>query len=196
MFYRIVVTALVAGVGAGLLVAVLHYFFSTPLILAAEAVEFGAPGAAGWARIGMTVLASVLTAIGFGLVLTGAMVLRGQKIDARTGALWGIAGFASLALAPAFGLAPELPGTSAAPLGDRQIWWLATVAATAVGLGVLAFAFSRTIKFAALVLIAAPHIYGAPQPDSHESLVSAGLANQFVVVSLVLNAVLWVVLGL
>ena len=202
MFYRIVVTALVAGAGAGLFVALLHFIYTTPLILEAEVFENGGTAentvaaAIDWQRNGLTVLASVLTAIGFGLVLTGAMVLRGRPIDARTGTLWGIAGFASIALAPALGLAPDLPGAGAAALADRQIWWLATVAATATGLGVLVFVANRALKIAAIVLISAPHIFGAPQPAAFQSSVPAELAGHFAGVSLVLGALLWVVLGL
>ena len=52
---------------------------------------------------------------------------------------WGFAGFAVFTLAPGLGLPPELPAMPAADLGDRQIWWTATVLATAVGLALIAF---------------------------------------------------------
>lgn len=202
MFYRIFATALVAGVGAGVLAAVLQLIYTTPLILEAEIFESGGTAetavavAVDWQRNGLTILASVLTAIGMGLVLTAAMVLRGRSIDVRTGTLWGIAAFASVVLAPTLGLAPELPGAGAAALADRQIWWLATVAATAVGLGVLVFVPNVALKIGAIVLILAPHIFGAPQPDVFKSTAPAELAGHFAGVSLVLNAVLWVALGL
>lgn len=207
MFYRIFVTALVAGVGAGLLAAVLQLIYTTPLILQAEVFESGIADAASaignaaslahdWGRHGLTVLASVLTAIGMGLMLTAAMALRGRPVDARTGALWGIAGFAALVLAPTLGLSPELPGAGAAPLADRQLWWLATVVASTVGLGVLVFVPNRALKIAAMALILAPHIIGAPQPDAFMSTAPAELAGHFAGVSLVLNAVLWITLGL
>ena len=46
-----------------------------------------------------------------------------------------------------------------------------------------------------MALIVAPHIVGAPQPDSHESPIPEGLHHQFVVAVTVTNLVFWLVLG-
>ena len=48
-------------------------------------------------------------------------------IDARTGLAFGVAGFIAVALAPALGLPPEIPGSGAAELGARQTWWFFAV---------------------------------------------------------------------
>jgi adenosylcobinamide kinase/adenosylcobinamide-phosphate guanylyltransferase len=47
---------------------------------------------------------------------------------------WGLAGFAVFTLAPGLGLPPELPAMPAADLLARQVWWIGTAAATAIGL--------------------------------------------------------------
>src|SRR5262245_24535562 len=74
-------------------------------------------------RAVLTTIATTLTSIGFALLLSGAFAVSGRAVDAGEGLLWGLAGFAAFALAPAFGLPPELPGSVAAELLPRQIWW-------------------------------------------------------------------------
>ena len=68
--------------------------------------------------------------IGFALLLVSAYAFSGASVDWRRGLYWGLAAFATFTLAPGLGLPPEVPGTSAAPLLDRQIWWVATAVAT------------------------------------------------------------------
>ena len=46
-----------------------------------------------------------------------------------------------------------------------------------------------------VALIVAPHIIGAPQPESHELPIPADLHHQFVVAVTVTNLIFWVVLG-
>src|SRR5205807_3047641 len=104
--------------------------------------------ARGLERTGYTVLADVLAGIGFAFLLAGGVALaqlRGYPVDARRGLIWGAAGFAVFALAPAIGLPPELPGMQAAALVARQEWWLMTAAATALGLGLLVFVPQRVV---------------------------------------------------
>ncbi len=45
------------------------------------------------------------------------------------------------------------------------------------------------------MLIALPHLIGAPQPASHETAVPATLANSFAANAIAAQAVFWVVLG-
>ena len=108
---------------------------------------------------------------------------------------WGLAGFAVFTLAPGLGLPPELPGMPAADLGARQVWWIATAAATAGGLALLAFRGTVLFSLIGVALIIAPHIIGAPQPVSHESAVPADLHHSFVVAVTITNLIFWVVLG-
>lgn len=211
MLSRIVFAAAIAGLLAGLLWTVLQQVWTVPLILDAETYESAVPADADaasgqhhdaevWApRDGLertlyTALGNVVLAIGFGLLLGAGYAMRG-KVSWRQGLLWGLAGFATFNLAPAFGLPPELPGAAAAALESRQIWWLATVVLTGGGLAMLAFQPRWPWKAAAAALILLPHLVGAPHPDVAGSLAPPELERQFIVASLVTNAVIWIVLG-
>jgi cobalt transporter subunit CbtA len=149
----------------------------------------------GWQRTLSTGLSNLVVAIGFALMLAGLFTLRAPN-KTWQGLLWGFAGFATFCLAPAAGLPPEVPGTAAADLVQRQSWWIGTALATATGLGLLAFTKHWTLRVAGLVLLAVPHLIGAPQPEVHSSLAPEALAQQFVVASLVTNALFWAALGL
>ncbi|NRG16634.1 CbtA family protein [Rhizobiales bacterium] len=142
-----------------------------------------------------TSLTSVLIGFGFALLLLSAMLLSGRKIDPSSGLLWGLGGFAAVALAPSLGLAPELPGSAAADLSGRQAWWIATAIATAAGLRLATAGGPSLVKLAGVALIVAPHVAGAPQPHEYTSTAPAELAGQFAAASLVCAAVFWAVLG-
>jgi len=233
MLQRILLSAIGAGFCAGLLIAAVQHFTTTPLIVAAEAYEgsdgepdhpadaslapsFAPPAyvaialsseaattdasepwapADGLERATVTSLATVLTGIGFALMLVAAMVLRGGPIDGRAGLLWGIAGFAAFGLAPALGLPPELPGSAAAELLDRQVWWIATAAATAGGMWLMCFGGNWGGRAGGVALIVLPHLIGAPHPHEFSSTVPAELSGHFAAASLVVNAVFWSLLG-
>ena len=96
---------------------------------------------------------------------------------------------------PAFGLPPELPGTDAGALQNRQAWWLVTVTLSAAGIALLGLARGWPWKAAAVALIAIPHLVGAPHPDSHTMLAPPELLQTFIVATAIANAVFWVVLG-
>ena len=224
-YLRIFLTvALLAGVGAGVVGWGVHMAATTPLILEGEvyegAADASAPAAAeatahthdantaehshdaeawapadGWERNLYTLGADVVTGVGFAFLLTAAIVLLGRGADWRRGLLWGLAGFASFSLAPAFGLPPELPGTEAAPLVDRQLWWIGTAVAT--GAGLLAAARLRNVYgyAIAVVLIAAPHVIGAPQPETPGGLAPEELERKFILVTIATSLVFWLVLG-
>src|SRR5436305_591323 len=88
--------------------------------------------------------------------------------------------FATFSLAPGLGLPPELPGTAAAPLLDRQLWWLATAAATGGGLALILLRRGPAAVVAGLALLALPHLVGAPTPDTPASAAPEALAQRFV----------------
>ena len=146
-------------------------------------------------RTAYNALANIVTGIGFALLLVAVSEATGGIANFRQGLFWGIAGFAVFTLAPGLGLPPELPAMPAADLWPRQIWWVATVAATAAGLWLLAFRGGAILSVVAVALIIAPHIVGAPQPVSYETPVPEGLHHQFVVAVTVTNLVFWTVLG-
>ena len=212
MFRQIFLTALIAGAVAGLAVAAVQQAGVIPLIERAEvyeasamsAVHIGMSGSEGWQpeagfeRVAYTVVADVLTGIGFALLLTGAMALaglRGHVVDARRGVLWGAAAFAVFTLAPSLGLPPALPGMEAADLAQRQGWWIGTAIATAIGLGLIVFWPTLVYRVIGATLIIIPHAIGAPQTPAEGGGVPALLAARFVVVSMFTAALFWILLG-
>ena len=217
MFGRIILTALAAGLISGVFVWGAHMVKTAPLILAAEVYEDQAAGhqptpanpeqapaaqpeeawapADGFERGAFTLLMDALTGIGFAFLLAGAISLSGRPIDWRRGVLWGLSGFAAFFAAPAFGLAPELPGMQAGDLGARQAWWLATAAATAAGLGLIALQPKTAIKALGAGLIVLPHLVGAPHPEFAPGNVPAEMAAEFAIATLVVTGLFWALLG-
>jgi len=166
-----------------------------PVEAAAPAEDEGWSPADGFERFAFSVVANIVTGIGFALILVAVSEFAGGIGSWRQGVFWGLAGFAVFTLAPGLGLPPELPAMPAADLTQRQIWWVATVVATAIGLGLIAFRKSLPLAILGVALIVAPHIVGAPQPDSFETPIPEGLHHQFVVAVTVTNLVFWLVLG-
>ena len=142
-----------------------------------------------------TGISNIVTGIAFSLMLVAVYLLRGKPVNMNSGLLWGAAGFLIFSGSPALGLPPELPGMTVAALDARQTWWIGTVIATAIGIGL--FTETKTIlsKVAAVLLLAAPHLIGAPHPLLFESNVPAELSAQFVIASLFTSAFFWMVLG-
>jgi len=233
MFRRIFLSAIAAGLIAGLLNSVVQQFTTTPIILEAERYENGTAGArsaeggeairpllahaipeahdhllasgdhgpGAWApadgleRLVYTALANVVTGIGFALLLVAGIALRGDEVDGRKGVLWGIGGFAAFSLLPALGLPPEVPGSFAAELSARQGWWLFAAVGAGAGIWLMVFARTNWLKAAGLIVLALPHLVGAPHPDGFGGSAPPELAGQFVAASLVTAALFWVVLG-
>jgi cobalt transporter subunit CbtA len=216
------IVALLAGISAGIVNWGAHMLGTTPLILQAEVYEKAGEDAStssgdtttteaaghehhhdaeawepadGWERNLFTLGADLITGVGYAFLLTAAIVFFGKGADWRRGILWGLAGFACFSLAPALGLPPELPGTKAAALDARQIWWIGTAIATAAGL----FAAARLRNVygyaIAVVLIALPHVVGAPKPEAAGGLAPEELEHKFVVVAIATSLVFWLVLG-
>ena len=203
---RIFWPGLAAGFLAGTLVTLVQAAIVTPLIIAAEGFE--APhdhGSDEWEpgegleRFLFTWLANLVVGCGFGLVLAAAFALASAygrgALDWRRGIVWGLAGYAAFSLAPALGLPPELPGAASAELAARQGWWVATALATAGGIGCLVWG-GRVARLLGVVLLALPHLVGAPHPEAHDhGTAPAALALSFVFASLGAAAVFWVALG-
>ena len=213
MLGRILTSGLIAGAAAGLCAAVLHLMFIQPVLLHAELYESGelvhfgaASGPAARpgfgldpVRDGLSAIFSMLTYAGFALILVALMALaegRGAIISARSGMLWGIAGFVAVLLAPAFSLPPEVPGVAAADILPRQVWWFATAISAGVAMWLLAFGRCWRAWGAAAVLLLAPHAIGAPEPDSFAGPVPTELGALFAARVLGVGLVVWVLLGL
>lgn len=168
---------------------------ASPATAAAGAAEPWGPSD-GIERYGFTFLANIVTAVGFSFILVAAFVVRGKPMDMRSGLWWGAAGYAIFVLGPSLGLPPEVPGAAAAPLVARQIWWVGTVAATAVGLGVLVFAKPIWLRAVGLPILLIPHLIGAPHPIGLEAgPVPPELASLYVVWALAASLTFWLMLG-
>jgi len=220
-FRNIVVVAALAGAIAGLGMTAAQQLTTVPLILKAEVYEEQAASAPahdhgnvataqaaahehgdeGWSpadgfeRTFFSVLANIVTGVGFALLLVAASELFGGIKNWRQGVFWGLAGFAVFTLAPGLGLPPELPAMPAADLGARQLWWMATALSTAIALGLLFYGRSLVAVLAAIALLVAPHLIGAPQPVSYESPIPEGLHHSFIVAVVLTTLLFWVLLG-
>jgi cobalt transporter subunit CbtA len=207
-FRRLALVILGSGTLTGIVLFGIQRAAVVPLIETAEAYETAhnesslVPVDDGWQpangaqRTGVTLLVTTMTAIAFAALLFGAAGLMDVRLDARTGALWGLAGFACFALAPALGLPPLLPGAEAADLHLRQLWWAATAAATACGLWLIAGRRDRAwlLRTLGLAVIAAPHIVGAPS-TAGTGVLPANLVREFAVRSVASSGVFWLLLG-
>ncbi len=217
MISRLLWVGLLAGLVAGLLAAAVQSVGVWPLIAQAETFEIAEAAAEeawspeGIERAAWSVVFNLLAGIGFGLLANGALLIlrsvRATNLDWRVGAGVGAFGFLTFSLAPAFGLAPALPGMAEGDILARQVWWLATAAATLSG-AVLAVLGRRAQDWMlGVVLIAAPHLIGAPGEGfgllgllAHSGTVGeggmpVGLAQRFAIASLGAAAAFWLVLG-
>ena len=216
MIKRIAQTAGFTGLLAALLLTLLQSFWVAPLILQAETYEKPAathvhehdasamPGHThdaeawepedGWQRVLSTTGGNLVVAVGFVLMVAGLYTLRAPTRTSQ-GLLWGLAGYATFCLAPTLGLPPELPGTAAADLLQRQTWWITTAASTAVAIALVVFGKHWALKLLGAVILVIPHVVGAPQPMEHSSLAPEALETQFKIASQLTNLVFWLALG-
>lgn len=215
MIQRLLAAGVIAGLAVGLAIAALQHVTTTPLIVEAEVYETAAEHAhtpqtpahehaeapawepaPGFQRTAATSVATSVTAVGYAFVLLALMLIAGEEIEPKRAALWGACAFAATGLATSLGLAPELPGSAAGDLVSRQVWWVGTAAATGVGLYALLRVDAPLAKLIGVVLLAAPHVIGAPHPAAPASTVPAELAARFAATSLVVHALTWILVGL
>ena len=220
MLRTILIGALIAGTITGIVFTAIQQFQVTPLIIEAETYEAPAAEHAhshdqgahehkdthnsptnspalfneNNQRLLFSLLANVLAGIGFALVIASAITFSNQK-GWRKGLLWGAAGFMVFFAAPSLGLHPKLPGTAGAPLLHQQLWWIATAAATAGGLAMLVFSRQMLFRGSGILLLAIPHIIGAPLPEQAYASVPELLAEKFVIASAIANIIFWLILG-
>ncbi|MBB3234082.1 CbtA family protein [Phyllobacterium endophyticum] len=216
MLVRYLLATIVAGLFAGILLTPAMYVRTVPLILHAEEYENAgghehshdaaaaavpheheeeASPALPFGRLGNTLLINLVAGAGFALMTGAAALFLGRRITLQNGIYWGLAGFFIFNLAPAFSLAPELPAMPAADLAARQAWWLVTVVLSAGGVYLIVLRNEIWARIAGVLLIVAPHVYGAPQAQNLNSAVPATLASEFAVSTLATNLFFWIVLG-
>ena len=208
-FQKLMTAVFGSGILAGLVLFAVQHFTVVPLIQAAETYEVagheshsGAPHedegwrpAEGWERTFFTALTTVLTGIGFAATLFGVMALTGDTINTRHGAQWGLAAFAIVSLAPALGLPPQPPGVAVADLHQRQLWWVGTVIATAVGVWLIAGQRRTWLRgFCGVMCLLVPHLIGAPVATG-QNRVPAELVRRFSIASVATSGVFWLLAG-
>ncbi len=226
MFKNLITSAVFAGFGAGLIAALLHVWLVAPVILEAELYEDGIKVHYGtvmpdhtdnssahadeghgngsaerslFSRHGQSVLWTLGTYLGFALVMVAgfAMAQRaGISVNARTGLIWGAAGYVAFYLLPSAGLPPELPGSSAAELQARQIWQVFVTAASVIGIASIAFGKNWMVWGAGIAIMALPHITGAPMTHDYGGVTPPELAAHFASLTLAVGIVAWLALGL
>jgi len=228
IFRQIVFYALFVGVLSGTLLTAVQTWQVVPIIKGAEAYESASADVQTdghthshasedeeWApeegaeRVVFTFLSNTLTAIGFSLLMIGAIAAASkykdgnkEKYNWKHGLLWGASGYLVFWLIPALGLPPEIPLAEAAPLQERQLWWLLAVVCAAFAFLGLAFGKSPWRWIAPLVIFL-PYLVGAPHPDSAmfagQTAEAASaleiLAKQFIGATAVANAIFWIALG-
>jgi cobalt transporter subunit CbtA len=214
MFGRILTSALFAGAAAGLIAALLQLFFVQPVLLHAELYESGELVHFGGEAVSahpdlpglfdepmrnlLSILFTMLTYTGYALVMVALMSQaerQGREITARHGIIWGLAGFVTFHFAPGLTLAPEVPGVAAADVGARQVWWVATVASAGVAMWLIAFGGNLVAYVIAALLLMAPHVIGAPEPDSFTGPVPTEIGALFAARAFGIGMAAWVLLG-
>jgi cobalt transporter subunit CbtA len=221
MIGRYVLAALFAGILAGVLLSGIQYFRLSPLIAAAEVFEeanaaktdeactetmpgmkmCGEDGAKQWEpapgleRFGLTSVASLIAGGGFALVLAGLSQLVGIPITRQNGWVWGLLGFLSVHVATGAGLPPEVPGMPVADLLQRQVWWLGTIIATGTAIYLFTQKKAAWAIVFGVVLVAGPHLIGAPQAPHGKTTVPPALAAEFAANAIAAAAVFWVAMG-
>lgn len=212
MLIRILASALFAGALTGLIAGLMQLMFVQPLLLHAELYEtgtlvhFGADVQASAqqdvvginvVRDGLSLVFSILLYVGYALVLVSLMSAADGRavINARTGIVWGIAGFVALVVAPAYSLPPEVPGVASGGLVERQIWWTLTVVCAGLAMWLIAFARGLTAWSAAVLLLLAPHLFGAPEPNVFNGQVPSELTAHFAARVIGTGMAAWALLG-
>jgi len=154
-----------------------------------------------------TLLSNILAGIGFAAIVLSIMCqlqLKGlANFSLAKGLACGLAGFVAFFAMPGIGLPPEIPGIEAAPLDNRQTWWVLTVIASGLGIGILALT-KGAYKIIGVLLMTLPFLVGAPHPtgpefghtDERVVAILVDLHQQFIIASGVANLVFWLVLGL
>ncbi len=205
MLSRMISTALIAGVFAGLCLFLVQRSLTLPVIHKAETFEKAMsnesapdPFASEPMRSLSTLLGDVFVGIGFGLILTGVFALTGRE-GWLAGLLFGAAGFAVFHAAPAMVVPPAVPGMEVAPLLLRQIGWLAAAVSAIVGIAAIYRARGPARLAGILVIALAPMVFRtvlpiAPAHTSSQAL--AAIDQIFIIRALASMLTFWLIIGI
>ncbi|WP_456388075.1 CbtA family protein [Profundibacter sp.] len=150
-------------------------------------------------RYSLAFFAAFVVFVGWSLMMTAGFAIAekfGKRITIKDGLLWGIAGYAAVHMLPSIGLPPELPGTPAAELELRQLWWVSTVIASVLGFALIAYGQSVLYVVIGLALLVAPHLIGAPHMEGYSGVAPPELSGEYVARSLAVGMIAWTALGL
>jgi predicted cobalt transporter CbtA len=206
VFRRLVFAALCAGLLSGVFATVAHQIGTVPLILQAETYEKPSEHALaaarehtsawepknGAERTAYTLVADILTGIGFALLLGAGLTLRGGGVGWRQGLLWGLAGFAIFTVAPSLAAAARKRSRAAvraAALVARHHYCDRRRACAD------RLHHSGSLGDRSSGSDSAAHLYGGPEPAEHNGVVPAALAHHFVIAARVANFLFWLILG-
>ncbi len=218
MLRKLLIPGIISGIIAGVLLTLVQQFNVIPLILEAETYELESKQHShandsqehntaksiiqqtewtpqdGKERTLFTLMTNVLLGIGFSLLLLSLMTA--AKFSGwQSGLFWGLAGFSVFFLAPSLGMPPELPGAIQATLEHRQLWWTATVASTAIGLGLLFLNPAATFRALGIVFIIAPHFFTNSMTITEISSVPEELIKSFIIATSFANILFWIIIG-
>ncbi len=211
MYFRnLVLSAFFIAIISGVLYSLYQAFFITPIIIGSELYEMIEPNmhrALPWSpedgieRHSWSFAANFLVCFAYAIILLSVMSMT-NTMNTLQGLFWGGAAFFSIFAAPALGLPPEIPGMEAAQLENRQIWWIFTVTITAFSFWLISYR-GYVLKIVGMVLLAMPHLLGAPAPKNHgfmhtdpeARLALVQLWYDFIIQTSISNALLWVVIG-
>ena len=221
LFRRIIFSAILIGLFSGIVLSTSQMVAVTPILLAAEVYEVAdevmpadhqhhqpqewSPEE-GSERTGYTIIANILAAIGFAsfiLVLLSHLKSRQLiEFNIKHGLLCGLGCYFVFFVMPSLGLPPEIPGSKADALQNRQSWWLLTVIASAIGLLILTFSPLK-FKLIGVISLAVPFIIGAPHldgpdfthPDPQAVTALIDLHQQFIFATSVSNLIFWLSLA-
>ena len=151
-------------------------------------------------RFSLAFAADFIVFVAWGLVMVAGFAVAerlGRPVTIYAALLWGIGGFAAVHILPGIGLPPELPGIPAADLAARQFWWIATVVASIVGLGLIGYSGKNPFMVGfGVIILALPHLIGAPVLDSFAGVAPPELAGEYVARSYAVAFFAWITLGL
>jgi cobalt transporter subunit CbtA len=150
----------------------------------------------GFERTAYTVLANILMAAGYALIIGAVSVFFNLPVTFTNGLYWGFAGFAAFTLAPALGLPPGMPGMPTADTLARQIWWFGAAISTGAAFVLVAKIRAPWALAVAVALILLPQLIAAPQAPDEATGVPPRMTAEFVSAVLFNGAIFWVVLGL
>ncbi len=216
MLKKIVTSAVFAGVGAGVLAALLQLALVVPLIMEAELFESGArvhfpEGGSPQSDRGApsvweeplrhiyTVGFSAVTFTAYAFLMIAGFLLAerfGHEVTTRRGLFWGLCGGLAVVIAPAISMPPELPGAIGAEVGPRQAWYLSCVVLTLIGLSQIGLGTRARYMMTTPVFLLVPHLIGAPHLDTYFGVAPPELASEFVARVMGVALISWTLLGL